>query len=96
MPIWRLTPIDLTEPHWEASVYRAPVTVRADSEERARQIADLALSIAVSVRPGEGPRFSPWTHRFLVECRKVDDPAVVGEGPEAILDPADYDEDWRR
>lgn len=95
MQLWRLTPIDLSDPHWEASVYRAPVTVRAETEERAREIAALAFGTAVRVWPSKGPRYVPWRHTALVACRTLEDASFKREGPEEILDPADYDQDWR-
>lgn len=57
MPIWRLIPVDLTDPNWEASSHHAPVVVRARHAERARAIAQRAFgapSCAVMVQKCSG------------------------------------------
>jgi hypothetical protein len=36
MPLWKLRPLDLSDPNWEASSHRGVVIVRAPDEETAR------------------------------------------------------------
>ncbi len=96
MPIWQLDPIDSTDQNWRASTYSGRVIVRAPVEKRARQIATLAFGIATERIPGTDPLFPPWKHGDLVECQKIEAGPHQEEGPEAILEPAQYDHEWRR
>ena len=43
MPVWRLTPLDLVDPSWEASSHRAMAIVRAPTETLAREEAQKAF-----------------------------------------------------
>ena len=45
MPIWRLTPINLHNPEWQASMYKGEVFVRAADEARARQTAAVTVRV---------------------------------------------------
>lgn len=94
--IWRLTPINPSSLNWKASTYCGELIIRAVSERRARQIAGLALNIAVEyVRPG--PTISnPW-NRIVGEasCERRAKSEYDDEGPEAILFPEEYDDEWR-
>ena len=40
MPLFRLSPVDLSDPNWEASSHRAAAIVRARDESAARTIED--------------------------------------------------------
>ena len=87
MPIWKLTPVDLTNRNWEASTYKGEVIARADSEEAARARAQAAFAIATLLVPGEREKVAPWKYPDLVQCRRLPDSAYSEEGPEAILSP---------
>ena len=88
MKTWKLTPIDPSLPNWEHSTWGSAVIVRADSDERAREIAALAFGIwAENVHLG-----TPWHYEQLVAAEQGEDQ----DGDEAILEPADYDHEWRR
>ena len=96
MPIWKLDPIDLTDQNWAASRRKGPVIIRAPTEDRARQIAQGAFAIGVSPTPGTELPFSPWKYPNLVTCQPDTSTEYDEDGPDAILDPADYDHDWAR
>lgn len=94
--IWRLAPINPSSPYWKASTYCGQLVIRAPSERRARQIAGLALSIAVEHVPGGQTISNPW-NRIVGEatCERVTESTYEDEGPEAILFPKEYDDEWR-
>lgn len=94
MKVWELLPIDPTNENWAASTYNRSVVVRADNEDRAREIAKLEFRTAAS-KLGAVP-YPPWQHPDLVECCELTDGSFDAEGDEAILDPADHDLEWRR
>jgi hypothetical protein len=88
MAVWRLVPIDLNDPNWEASSHRGNVVVRARNEREARALAARAFDVKTGFRPGEGVRFPPWTRAGLAMAERVDDPRFEPEGPPEILEPA--------
>ena len=45
MAIWRLTPVDLDDPSWEASSHRGYAIIRAENEDAAREIAQQAFGV---------------------------------------------------
>ena len=96
MPIWKLDPIDLTDRNWAASRRKDSVIIRAPTEERARQIAQSAFAIGVSHTPGTELPVSPWKSPNLVTCQPDTSTEHGEDGPDAILDPANYDNDWAR
>jgi hypothetical protein len=87
MPIWRLTPLDLLDPNWEASSHRGIAIVRAPDEADARITAAKAFDAKTRFRPGEGQRFPPWKRPTLVKVERIEDPRYEAEGPPAVLDP---------
>lgn len=93
MPIYELTPQNLSEPDWEASVYQGRAVVRARDESMARMKANTAFGIAVEVKS----RFQqivtmPWTNGSLVSCQELTEPKYPSDGPEGVLYPEDCDE----
>ncbi len=96
MAIWQLDPIDPTDHDWRASTYSRRVIVRAPTEERARHIATLAFGITPQHIPGMEVPLIPWDYRNLVECQKIEAGPYQEEGAEAILEPAEYDHEWKR
>ena len=93
MPTWRLVPKDPTDENWNASSWKEPVTVRAETEDRAREIADLEFMTATTPDKSNSTLLSPWiySHLELVDCEKVNDDV----GDEAILEPKGHDLEWR-
>ena len=90
MSIWELTPINSTDTNWRASRYNGPVVIRAPSEERAREIAGRTFQRAAELEPGETVPICPWDYEGLVRCRQLEESDYSEDGPEAILDPAEY------
>lgn len=96
MKIWELRPIDPSHRNWRASTYKGSVIIRAPDEERARWIAKLALDIATEGKLGEDVVFSPWGDDTVVGIQERTDSGYPDNGPEAILDPPEYDHEWQR
>ena len=74
MPVWKLTPTDLSDPNWEASSHRGMAVVRAPDEAAARAAAAEAFDV---------PTRSP----TLVKVERIGDARYEAEGPTEILDP---------
>ena len=74
--VWHLVPVDLQAPAWAASVYKGPVVVRAESEQRARELArDDFSSSGLPVATMADP---PWTQPGVVRAEPVDgDPEIL-------------------
>ena len=96
MKIWELQPIDLSHHNWRASTYSGSVIIRAPDKERARRIAMLAFGIATERKLGEEVVFSPWGDDTVVGIQEKTGSGYPDNGPEAILDPAEYDHEWQR
>jgi hypothetical protein len=60
MRIWKLTPTDPADPIWK-DWSPDPVFVRAESEPKARHLAQFATAKFLPVRPGQPIRINPWT-----------------------------------
>lgn len=88
MPIWKLTPIDDTADHWEASTYKGEVIVRASSEQEARKTAaGNFYQMRERIHGGLTPWGSPWDYSHIVSCQRLEDSHYEQEGPVAILYP---------
>jgi len=87
MAIWALTPVDLTDPNWEASSHRGRVLVRAPNRQKARAIAARAFGVKTGFRPRQGPRFPPWNRAALVTVERVYDSRFEERGATEVLDP---------
>jgi len=88
MPIWKLTPIDLSDPNWEASSHRGIAIVRARDEADARATAAKAFDAKTRFKPGAGQRFPPWTREQLVSVEPINDERYESKGPAAVLHPS--------
>lgn len=88
MPLWKLTPVDSTDPSWEASAHRAATIVRAQNEMAARETAAKAFDVATRFRPGAGVLVPPWRRPALVKVERIDDARFEPDGPAAVLDPS--------
>jgi hypothetical protein len=88
MPVWRLIPIDLDDPNWEASSHRGVVVVRAPSEASAREAAEAAFGARTRFAPGKGMRRPPWMRSELVRAEIIDTPLYPADGPTEVLDPS--------
>ncbi len=92
MPIWRLLPVDLTDPNWEASSHRGPVVVRAPREESAREAAQEVFGVRTRFVPAKGMRAPPWQRSELVQAVLVEDSIYPADGPTEVLEPS-FDRD---
>ncbi len=88
MHIWKLTPLDLLDPSWEASSHRGIAIVRARSESDARAMAGRAFDTKTRFAPAKVQKFPPWKRPDLVKVDLVDDPRFEAEGPAAVLEPS--------
>ena len=88
MPLWKLQPLDLSDPNWEASSHRGVVIVRAPDEETARDEAERAFGVKTRFAPGEGLKAPPWKRDSLVSAERVRDQRYEEEGPAEVLEPA--------
>jgi hypothetical protein len=88
MPIWKLTPLDLDDPNWQASSHRAVAVVRARDEADARAVAAAAFDVKTRFSPRHGQHFPPWKRDALVKAERIDDQRYAAEGPAAVLEPS--------
>jgi hypothetical protein len=85
MRLWHLIPVDLQAAAWQATTYKGPVVVRAESEQQARELACVdfsaaSLPVATTVDP-------PWIRPELVRAELVaDDLRYSATGGPAILE----------
>ena len=88
MQLWKLTPLDLSAPNWEASTYIGPAIVRAPDEVAARRAANEKFSHAANKQPIGAPvSHPPWNHASLVNAATINDERLEVEGPIEVLDP---------
>ncbi len=88
MQLWKLTPLDLSAPNWEASTYIGPAIVRAPDEVEARTAANKKFSRWANKQPiGDPVRHPPWDLALLVTAVTIDDERFEVEGPTEVLDP---------
>jgi hypothetical protein len=84
MRIWRLSPVDRSDPVWE-EYDTEPMFVRAESATRAQ---DLALAATLQFRPNTGYQkieFNPWG-RYKTLCEDVTDISDHSvDGPAQVL-----------
>ncbi len=87
MPLWRLTPINLSDPKWK-SYKPDPMIVRAENEGEARQLAMyITLEFSPAI-PGRKLTFhNPWQDSSRTKCEEIT-AEVAGhssDGPSAVL-----------
>jgi len=90
MRIWKLTPLDKTSDHWQASTHKGHVIVRAASEDEARNKATAEFTIATKRIRGGDTLFSPWGQSNLVSCQRLENSNFEEKGPVAVLYPDIY------
>ena len=87
MPIWQLSPVDLSDPNWEASSHRGTAIVRAPDEKTAREAAQSAFGVATRFK--HRPRLiPPWTRAKLVHASHIEDQRFDPDGPSGVLVPS--------
>jgi len=94
MAIWRLSPVDLSDPNWEASSHRAAAIVRAPDEETAREVAQAAFGVKTRFRQRAGIVAPPWKRAELVVVERIKDERFDADGPSGVLSPS-FDRDLR-
>ena len=87
MPIWRLTPHQLTSPCWAASQHTGMAIIRAATEREAREAAMQAFGRDVPDIPWHA---NPWRQLALVTCEPLHASGYPETGPPAILEPPGY------
>jgi hypothetical protein len=87
MPLWKLTPVDLHDPNWEASSHRSVAIVRALDEADARDTAARAFDVKTRFGPRKGQRLPPWKRDALVRVERIEDARYDAEGPASVLEP---------
>ena len=87
MPLWKLTPTDLTDRNWETSSHTEEVIVRARSEQRAREIVTKAYLVKDDTLAEGEPLYSPWGNIHLVTCARFETKDFPLLGAESILMP---------
>ena len=90
MAIWKLSPLNVSAPDWEASTYRGDVVLRAKNEEEARLCAMQRFAIATKVNLGEKTRTCPWTQHELVSCEEIVDSKYSAIGEATVLEPTRF------
>ena len=94
--IWRLKPKKASSANWRASTYCGEVVIRAVSEEQARSISSRAFGIAVRRLPDGQTIENPWARMSdEVACERLTRSKYSEPGPDAILNPAEYDNAWK-
>jgi hypothetical protein len=95
MALWRLFPIDLSDPSWEASSHRGPAIVRARDEATAREVAQAAFGVKTAFRARPGMVFPPWKRKELVGAERIEDESFDANGPSEVHSPS-FGSDLRR
>ena len=88
MPVWKLTPVDLLDPNWEASSHRGAAVVRAPDEGAAREAAAHAFDVSTRFPPRGGAKFPPWRSPAMVRAAPIVDARYEADGPIEILIPS--------
>ena len=88
MPVWRLIPIDLDDPNWEASSHHGLAAVRAPSEASTREAAEAAFGVPTRFSPDKGMKLPPWKRSELVRAEIFDSSLYSAEGATEVLEPS--------
>ena len=95
MPIWKLHPINLRHPDWNASAYRGDVIVRAPDERKARWAAARAFTVATTIIPDQDIPPGPWLRLIRVACSELSHSEWNEQGPIEILSPPHCNDDLK-
>jgi hypothetical protein len=88
MPLWKLQPLDLSDPNWEASSHRGVAIVRAPDEETAREEVERAFGVKTRFSPGGGVKAPPWKRASLVLAARIRHQRYEEDGPTEVLEPS--------
>ena len=87
MKIWKLSPLDLDFAGWCCSDYKGDITIRAEDEEEARNIATQRYGSATVKVPGQETPTNPWNDSTVVKCIELDNSNYSTDGPAELLEP---------
>ena len=87
MTVWKLTPVDLLDPNWNASSHRGEIIVRARSEKAARALAAKTFDVATRFSPGSSTQAPPCTRPSCVRAERITDERYPPDGPAEVLRP---------
>ena len=91
MKIWRLSPLNPNFAGWCCSRYQGDAIVRAEDEEKARDIAYRHFwSLAEKVSPCQETPRSPWKDSSVVKCIELDNSKYSTDGPAELLEPEGF------
>ncbi len=91
MPIYELTPKNLDELNWKASIYRGKAVIKARNEKLARMKANTAFGIATGPKQPFQPAISfPWTNENLVSCQELKDSLYPPDSPDGLIYPENH------
>ena len=96
MQIWELEPSNFEHSSWRISRFKDRAVIRAASEKRAREIAGRAFESAAKGNLGDDTPLPVWSNAALVKARRLEGSKYPEDGPEAILEPPQYDHEWKR
>jgi hypothetical protein len=85
MPLWKLTPTNLSDPLWRSSRHSGPAVVRAASDGAARRISAATFWAGDAAWTGG---HDPWTSPALVKAEPLEDARFDERGRSEVLDPA--------
>ena len=88
--IFKLVPMDLQSDHWRASIYCGKVIVRAESEERARHLAQSEFGIFPQLDYSKSTPLYPWHEQDLIQCLVIEDPSYPESVVSGILYPRNH------
>jgi hypothetical protein len=92
MKIWKLTPIELDDPHWKRSTHKETVVVRANDQDDARTVCNIAFGIAMTRQRGQTGLSNPWMQTSLARCEEMKSGDWDGRGLTEVLSPELYDD----
>lgn len=86
--LWELLPRDTNARVWRFSKYVARVVVRAENNERARELASQTFQTIPLYADTRVVIGDPWLSPLLVECRPLRSKSRLSpEGPEEVVFP---------
>jgi hypothetical protein len=83
MPVFRLEPIDVSDPCWAFSHEKEPIWAEAGDAWSAREVAATKALQAIKMEPGIPIPISPWQNEKLTLC--VRDPSIRDLSPGDVV-----------
>lgn len=89
MPIFELTPTDISDPDWETSVHRDGCRIHAKDEHSARLYATRQFGIATKKVTGQYTKIVPWAQEDKVAVTEIPE-YTLGQYSEGLIEIPDY------